>query len=96
MPESPPLITDRTFDSDPTLKEGEVALVFSTKGMRIIHNIPEVAETSVMIGQDAGLFMMALAAMELVNDEPPFVEAMKKASLLMEQITLPSPDALRN
>lgn len=91
-----PLISDREFSHDPTLKEGEVALVFSSKGMRVIHNIPEVAETGVMIGQDAGLFMMALACMECVSEEPYFVDAMKKASLMMQQITLPSPDALRN
>lgn len=91
-----PLVTDREFSHDPSLAEGEVALAFSSKGMRIIHNIPEVRETGVMIGPDAGLVMMALAAMELVNDEPPFVEAMKKAALMMEQINIPSPHALRN
>ena len=93
----PDLVQDIPFTHDHELREGDVALIFQADGdIRLAHNIAKVRETNIIKGEDTGGFILALSLLTMVDDTPAFNDAMKRAGVMLEQLTLPSPQSVRN
>jgi hypothetical protein len=68
------------------LQPGDVALVLRYKGEpEIHHNIASLAETGVLQSEHAAEMIMGLSMVNIVSfDEPAFIAAMTRVTMLLE------------